>query len=259
MLKEADSCIQMLMKLGLTQVQATVYLTNAHLEKADVTRISKLSDIARSDVYRVIPALEKRGLIEKTIGTPIMYKAIPLKEGFLTLLKQKNEENCTLEIETDQLLQRIKENEIEVKPEFEESEFIITSEANLYSKHFETQIKAGEASLDFIVTTEAFKKLLSNDYENFLTLLTKGVTIRIVTEIKASEENSIRGKIKELKKNNLKLKYTKKDAPLCMVIIDNKAVNCQISDQLVPNLWSNNAQLLKIVRGYYEWLWNKAK
>jgi sugar-specific transcriptional regulator TrmB len=216
--------------------------------------------VARSDVYRVIPALEKRGLIEKTLGTPIMYKGTPLKEGILTLLKQKNEENDMLKIETNQLLSKIQENEIEVKPEAEESEFVITSELNLFSKRFEDQIKVGQATENFVSTTVAFKKLLTSEYETFKTLLGKGVKIRVITEMEIREDPSVQSKIKELKKNQLfKLKFTKHDAPLCMAIIDNKTVNCQTSDELVPNLWSNNTQILKVVSGYFEWLWSKAK
>ncbi|MCL5878143.1 MAG: hypothetical protein M1540_10075 [Candidatus Bathyarchaeota archaeon] len=194
------------------------------------------------------------------MGTPIMYKATPLNEGLLTLLNQKNEENDMLRIETNQLMQKIQTNEIELKPESEESEFVITSELNLYSKHFEEQIKAGQSTEDFIATTAAFKKLLSNDYENFKMLLGRGVKIRVITEMEVREAPSVHSKIKELGKTRLfKLKFFKKDAPVCMAIIDNKAVNCQISTDLLPNLWSNNPQILKIVSGYFEWLWSKAK
>jgi sugar-specific transcriptional regulator TrmB len=259
MLKEAELYIETLMKLGLTQVQATVYLTNAQLGKADVTRISKLSNIARSDVYRVIPALEKKGLLEKTLGTPIMYKAVPLKGGLLTLLEQKSEENDLLKIQTNELLRKIQDSEIEVKPELEESEFIITSELNLFSKHFEAQIKAGSVKEEFIATAPVFKKLLINEYENFRSLLERGVKIWVLTEKGIREDPSVRSKIKELKKNRLfRLKYVN-EVPVCLAIIDNKAVNCQISTDLLPNLWSNNPQMLKIFSGYFELQWNKTR
>jgi len=257
-LNEIELYIKTLMKLGLTQVQATVYLTNSQLGKADVTRISKLSDIARSDVYRVIPALEKKGLLEKTLGTPIMYKALPLKEGFLKLLQQKTEENDMLKIQTDELVKKIQNTKIEAKLETEESEFIIISEINLLSKHFEDQLKAGLSKEKFIVTAPLFKKLLINDYEKFKILLERGVKIYILTEKGTDDDPNVQSKIRELKKNQLfKLKYTKK-VPACFAIINDRSVICQISAaELLPNLWSNNPQILKIFSGYFQLLWNK--
>ena len=202
--------------------------------------------------------LKKKGLLEKTLGTPIMYKALPLKEGFLKLLQQKTEENDLLRIQTDELVKKkIQNTKIEAKIETEESEFIIISEINLLSKHFEDQLKARLSNEKFIVTAPLFKKLLINEYEKFKILLERGVNIFILTE-KGTDDPSVQSKVRELKKNRLfKLKYTKK-VPACFAIINDRSVICQISAaELLPNLWSNNPQILKIFSGYFQLLWNK--
>ena len=73
--------IQTLTNLGLSFLQAKTYLNLAKLEKADVRTISTISNVARQDIYRIMPTLEKLGLAEKILGKPNMYKANPIKEG----------------------------------------------------------------------------------------------------------------------------------------------------------------------------------
>ncbi len=51
--------LSILTQLGLTTRQAEVYLTICKLEKATVKTCAKRLQIARAEVYRAIPHLEK--------------------------------------------------------------------------------------------------------------------------------------------------------------------------------------------------------
>ena len=100
--------------------------------------------------------------------------------------------------------------------------------------------------------------MLIKEYEKFKILLERGVKIYILTEKGTDDDPNVQSKIRELKKNQLfKLKYTKK-VPACFAIINDRSAICQISAaELLPNLWSNNPQILKIFSGYFQLLWNK--
>ena len=58
--------IQTLMAFGLTSLQAKTYLALAKLGKADVKTIAKVSKVARQDIYRIMPTLQKWGLEKKS-------------------------------------------------------------------------------------------------------------------------------------------------------------------------------------------------
>jgi sugar-specific transcriptional regulator TrmB len=47
--------------------------------------------VRREDVYRLLPKLEKRGLIEKLLGTPTKIRATPIKEAIAILIKREEE------------------------------------------------------------------------------------------------------------------------------------------------------------------------
>ena len=88
-----DKDIDALTSLGLTILQARVYLALTHIEKATIKSIAKNANIARQDIYRLTNELQKIGIIEKIISTPAQYKAIPLEDGIKILLQRKNKEN----------------------------------------------------------------------------------------------------------------------------------------------------------------------
>lgn len=73
---------QTFVNLGLTYLQAKVYVTLLKLGDvgAEVRKIASASAIARQDVYRILPALQKMGLVEKVVAIPTIYRPIPLEE-----------------------------------------------------------------------------------------------------------------------------------------------------------------------------------
>src|ERR1017187_7841643 len=60
----------LLMGLGLSPNQAKVYQAVLKLGNVSASMISKSSLVRREDVYKVLPALEKMGLVEKAIREP---------------------------------------------------------------------------------------------------------------------------------------------------------------------------------------------
>jgi len=90
-LSPVEKAAEMLSDFGLTRNQAKVYIATAQLGLSSVGQISKLSKVRREDVYRVLPKLEKRGLIEKLLGTPTKIRATPIKEAIAILIKREEE------------------------------------------------------------------------------------------------------------------------------------------------------------------------
>ena len=88
-----------LLGFGLTINQAKVYLNIVQSGTTSVNRIAKNTHLHRQDIYKMLPKLEKMGLITKTVDTPFMVNAVPIETGLndlLAMCKQKSEENITL-------------------------------------------------------------------------------------------------------------------------------------------------------------------
>ena len=147
-----DEEIELLMDLELTFLQAKTYLALAMLEKAEVKKISKISNIARQDVYRIMPTLEKLGLAEKIIATPTLYKATPLKEGAFLLFQKRANKNTTLK-EKIKLISNndCKGRNINAINHEENTQFIITSDRNLFFKKMEKSISEAHVGEKWIL------------------------------------------------------------------------------------------------------------
>lgn len=249
--------VQTLMGLGLTFLQAKTYLTLAKLGKAEVRTISKASNAARQDIYRIIPTLQKMGLAEKIIATPTIYKATPLEKGLSTLLQQKIEENDELQEKTNALINSFEENTAEIAFKEDRLQFIITSEESLFRKRITEATEAAQTSHEVILTPEGLRGMLFQ-HQHLKKAMKKGVKIRVIAE-KPENKQLINRTTKALEENSFfKLKYISVPPQICMAIFDNKEVNIRISNGVVPSFWSNNPNIVNLAISYFDKLWNKA-
>src|SRR4030042_4562628 len=84
-----DENTDLLLGLGLSLNQARVYLAVLKLEKTTVGQVAKFSKVRREDVYRVMPSLEKMGLIEKLMGKPTVIRAAPISDALSFLVAEE--------------------------------------------------------------------------------------------------------------------------------------------------------------------------
>jgi len=244
-----DSHVQTLMNLGLTLLQATIYLTLTKLGKAETQRIAKASNVARPEVYRVMPTLLKLGLAEKILGKTTLYEATPIKEGLSILLQNKKEEYAELEKEASSFLNNFHSNDIK-DFQAETQEFKVTSEWRLLMKMHKRLIQSAQTSIDISVPWKAAQPILLNWPSK------KKLKIRLVTQ-KMGKTAQVR-KLQALAKNaGIELKYLSKSAPFGMHIFDKKEVTlCLCEETGVPSLWSNHPSVVRLAETYFEYLWN---
>ncbi len=216
------------MKLGLTELQAKTYLTLTRLGKVEVKKISEATKIARQDLYRIIPALEKLGLVEKNISTPILYKAIPLSEGTASLFEKKSNEYTSLRRNLELLTAQPEENNKAMIQEEDETEFVITSERKRLIVKLE-KAYSESANIDIMLSGNGLNFLIFNFYECFTSTLLRNSKIRVIarkTEIHASTAQ----KLENLKTHpNFEIKYVDAAFEFGLAICNNREVNIAIS------------------------------
>src|SRR4030066_119783 len=84
-----DEDTVLLLGLGLSINQARVYLAILKLEKGKVGQVAKFSKVRREEVYRILPTLEKMGLIEKLLGKPTELRATPISDALTYLMAEE--------------------------------------------------------------------------------------------------------------------------------------------------------------------------
>ena len=253
---EVDDAIQILGSFGLTINEARVFLALTLLGSSSVKEISKFSNIARESVYRLLPKLQKFGLVEKEIDWPTRFSAITLDDAVNVLLGLRNKETRDLQ-EKAKVLLRLKSKKAE--DTLEDSRFLlIPARKMLISKIGDELIRAqkcvcivtsGKRLLGAVdVFSEAIKKALS-----------RGVEFRIIiSEANRGLSPAVLGVGDD--DARFEVRYASSDLKCAAYIIDGKEVLI-ITEPSVelccesPALWSNNISLVNIVEEYFEILW----
>jgi sugar-specific transcriptional regulator TrmB len=245
--------IQTLMDFGLSYLQANVYLNLVKLEVANVQMIAKASNVARQDVYRVMPILLEMGLGEKIIAKPTMYKASPLRDGLSVLLLRRKDEYAELQKKKKHLLDNFCSDNEKISLQEETTQFKITSEMTLLLNMHRRLIQNVNNSMDVILPliTKPAKLCEEWSYIDEVYKTRKNVNIRLITNEPTKELQAIA--------NNATLKIRSLATPILfgMHIFDNKEATLSISQESgLPCLWSNNPNVIMLAHNYFEALWN---
>jgi sugar-specific transcriptional regulator TrmB len=254
-----DKRITALNHLGLTILQAKVYLALTELGQATAKEISQIAHEDRAEVYRTVPTLQELGLVEKEITVPTIFVAIPLKEGLHILLEGKTNEYGEIIEETNEFLQQIRKPE-EIKPLTGESEYVLLPAKEAGAHRFVEELRKAQTSYDCIYTCGDYRDRLANVAKYFKSLLNKGVKIRFLT-YKPENRKKVMETIQALKKiGSFEVRYIPKSIIGQFGIIDKKEVFISTSvaprePATAPAIWSNNPNLLAIVENYFELMW----
>jgi len=260
MIREED--VQTLMELGLTLLQAKTYLALSALGNATIKKISKATNIAKQDVYRIMPKLQQLGLAEKIVAPQATFKAVNIENGTSVLLKNKEREYTNLQKKTKELIDSFK-NANSRKPIQEESlQFSIISERFLLLRILDNITDNVQETIDFAHFWEFTRGMLFKHNPDILKrALERGVRIRWITETH-KEDQEAEKILKTLTAYPLfKIRYVPPPIPLRIAIYDKKdAIMClsHLPEDWVSNMWSNNKMFVKAVANCHEQMWNSA-
>ena len=255
-----DKAIQTLAGLGLTVLQAKVYLSLTKEEKATVKEIAKTSKIARQDLYRITPQLLSLGLIEKLVDTPTKFKAIPIKEAIDMLVERRQKESAQLEQESIEVLRFFARNK-EPESKDEESQFKIINNLQACLMKAKKQVLSADKSINIVSKWDIFLAFTLEFIEEYTKALNNGVRVQIVTQ-RSGQIGSPPKKLLKLMKHPLfQIRYVS-SLPLSIVaIFDKEEVNILLQSNKTPSesgfLTTNNLSLVELAQNYFEIAWDK--
>ncbi len=248
---------------GITFNQARIYMAASKLGLAPVSQISKCSNVPREEVYRILPQLEKLGLIEKTLGRPLRLKATAVDTALSMLIRReldkvskrmgkleaiKNE--FTLELKNLKM-----DREGKVAPHF-----TLISQKDAVIEKLLSMIEAAEKSIDIAICREQFVHYFANNHSIFKKAGRRGVEFRVILE-KVDYDECITKLIEESKSLGLTLylRFVNKHSN-SYFIVDNKTALIATSTEfgtLGRNqcLWTDQSSLVRLIEENFQILW----
>jgi sugar-specific transcriptional regulator TrmB len=260
-----DKDVEMLCEFGLTPNQARVYLAICQLGIDSVGKVSRVSRVRREDVYRILPKLEKMGLIEKILGTPAKIRATPLEEALSLLIKHEKDTHdqklTTLITKKDELLNHFKEKR-KLTVEEEDTEFSLISGREAILSKATNILKHVNNEIDMIASRRKLFGLLTALALPFKQAIKRGAKMRIITELPEEEDPLPRLIEENLSPGaSVKLKYAE-TLPSHFIIFDNREMMISTTTHGAmaeyPALWTNNGPLIEPLQKTFEDMWHSS-
>jgi sugar-specific transcriptional regulator TrmB len=261
MLTLEQSYVNTLIDLGLTQCQAKVFLELVRLGLSTAKTISAASKVTRQDVYRIMPTLQKLGLVETVVGSPTFFSAIAIEDAVALLLENKVSEHQELHIRTKDLLQNFN-NHKNKKHGTEENQFVLIPQKQPSLRRRKKAIETVEMSFDAISSRKRFAQALFHLFETVNDAASRGVKIRFITE-KPSEDEPFSKELESLLKNaRVEVRFLDIPPKAVVTIFDQKEASiltvAKAGWAQSPTLWTNNPSFVAVVQDHFDATWEKA-
>jgi sugar-specific transcriptional regulator TrmB len=241
-----------------------VYLALVHLGNAAVGEISKISKVRREEVYRILPKLEKLGLIEKTLSTPVNLKATPVENALSILIKNEEETARAHIIDLTKRKDAFLENfhpVVKDAKSIDGDQFSLTSEKIVSLGKINSLIELAQNSIEYVASREKLLQFIKYFQEPLIDALNRGVQLRIISN-PPKDEDEIRRAISQAFENKaVSVRYLE-TVPNHFLITDNKEVLMAtfLSGYLADNpvLWSKNVPQVMVYKKLFSDLWESS-
>jgi sugar-specific transcriptional regulator TrmB len=262
-----DETAKDLSTFGLTGSQAKVYIALVQLGVASVSETARLSKVRREEVYRMMPKLEKLGLVEKVLGKPIKYKPIPPEEGLCLLLRRQQEaasrKITELAEKKTQLLgqlESLKNKRVLDEPEIL---FVLISD-RVRTVHMMIEMTNNAVKeVVFTATQDGIREWMGLNYDDALKRAVKrGVKVRILVDI-----DEVDVLIPEIFKgfnlygNTVEMRHVDHVISRLMIVDDKEAlVGIPITSWMEGHvyLWTNSTEYTRELKRLFNMLWGNS-
>jgi sugar-specific transcriptional regulator TrmB len=257
--------VEALVELGLTHLQAKVYVALLCLETATARDIHKSINIAQPDVYRLLSELEEKGLIERVVGKPAKFRSIPSKDAVAILLRRKNEQNYQMQKKAILALSKL-ENNSSVAQSFPESpKFILLSKSETNpATHIDRLGEAvanAQTSVMCLTSFQLFMKAKYSDEKSWKKAVERGVKFKFIIS-GTSENQRIKHSLDPVLRSNENFEIILTNTPpsACVLLVDNREAFCRIGLTLESCvLLSQAPHYVAMMKDYFETKWKSLK
>jgi len=257
-----DENMDLLLGLGLSLNQARVYLAILKLEKTTVGQVSKFSKVRREEIYRILPTLEKLGLIERLLGKPTEIRATLISNSLKSLVAEEKRKSDERLLDMKSKVKKLSLKEWTQRIPEEESIYILIPDKAAILTKTSNLIRDSRKEVALIADKAIIIPVLSKFLDEFRQAIKKGVQIRLIFE-GDNPDGLPKEKVKKLIGiASVHVKFHHE--PLNHFIMSDDKEGLITTSKVSglgesPSLWTNNSNLLGVLRTSFESDWEKSE
>jgi sugar-specific transcriptional regulator TrmB len=257
-----DEDTVLLLGLGLSLNQARVYLAILKLEKTTVGQVAKFSKVRREDVYRILPTLEKMGLIERLLGKPAEIRATPISDALTFLMAEEKKRFDERLSGMRVTIKRLSLKDWKQPLPEEESIYILIAEKKAILAKTAGLIRNSRKEVALIADKARIILILSQLSDECKQAIKEGAQIRLIFE-GDSTNILLKEKVQKLIAGaSVHVKFHRKPLNHFIMSDDTEALITGSKESGLgesPSLWTNNSNLIGVLRTGFESGWKKAE
>lgn len=250
--------IQYLMKFGLTRMQANLYLNLLCNGKADARLLAHWTRMPRTETYRTLNELQERGLVDREVGSPLKFIAVPPSLGLQVLIEQKSSEIEHLEKNLGEFSREFFERR---KEPVQDSDFQITIIEG--RKRIITKIKQqhdnAKFSVDVLSFLPRFLQIANESMDNYKRAIARGVKYRILIGLPNKDQQLPDDILDAHKNKNTIVKTVIGNQKINSVIFDKEEVSLSYYPERPivdsPLILTNHPSLVAFAQNSFEQKW----
>jgi sugar-specific transcriptional regulator TrmB len=257
-----DENTELLLGLGLTLNQAKIYLAVIKLEKTTVGQVANFSKVRREDVYRILPSLEKMGLIERLLGKPTEIRATRISDALSLLVAEEKGKYDERLVGMRGIVQKLSLQDWKQQLPKEESIYILIAEKKSIFAKTADLISNSKKEVALIADKGRLMSVLFQFCDEYTLAIKSGAVIRLIFEGE-NPDTSLKEKVnKIIGTSSVEIKFHREPLNHFIMSDDKEALITTSKESGLgesPSLWTNNSNLIGVLRTSFESDWTKAE
>ena len=193
-----------LSSLGPTFGQAKLYLFLISEGASPAGAIAKALGLHRVDVYRKLHELEELGLVEQYLASPKRYVAVAPRQAISALLTKQKEKEALLEQRATSLLPTLNLLRSHRAPAHDghpwESSYRLGMGRTRYHNEMKALVREAKTELLRILSADGLiRNFQSGFYGEYFRAASKGISIRMITELTPANKDMVKRLAKIIK------------------------------------------------------------
>jgi len=257
-----DEIIASLVDYGLSKNEAKVFTFLAKRGPERVSLIARALKLNRTETYRNLRNLQRRGLVEASLEQPVRYQAAPFSRCLEILVAERKNAIASLEQRSGALERSFETFNLETAaPAFERFQ-VLEGRSRIRQKLL-FMLESSKLQIDLIVAPPDLGGGAPSILETLSALAKRGRKIRVVTDINGSA-----GRAVERFQNTVPLRHldlARRPVPRVSIVDDTEALFgiggaeeavTRGSEQVT--LWINSRSFVRTLRAYFNEIWSSA-
>jgi sugar-specific transcriptional regulator TrmB len=247
---------------GLTRNEARVLVFLAKTGPSKASDVARAVQINRTETYRTIRNLQRRGLVEATLERPVRFQSVPFDRCLRVLIDERKAKLRILEQRGENLRRQFEDVHVEPVPQEVERFQVVEGRIRIEQRLHGMYTQAQKSVMTVLSPSEVIRAHTSDLSDTLGEAAKNGLRVRVITAINQTNLEIVDKLRERIEIRHLDLKA--KPIPRVSIIDDNEALfeittadETPMSGEEVA-LWINSHAFVRNLQAYFEEMWNSS-